>query len=92
MKLYVCYGTFKSRKPGGHPCRTAHEALAEAGYDHVVERTYGCVLNPAFSGRREVHVLTGNYQVPTLMLDDGTVIDGTDNIVAWAQANPSAYR
>jgi hypothetical protein len=41
-------------------------------------------LNPAFPGRREVHELTGNYQVPTLVLDDGSVIDWTANIVAWA--------
>ena len=45
------------------------------------------MLNPAFPGRRHVHRLTGNYQVPTLVLDDGTVIDGSQNIIAWAGAN-----
>jgi hypothetical protein len=87
VKLFVCYGTFKSRKPGGHPCRTAHQALVDAGHQPEVVRTYGCVLNPAFPGRREVHRLTGNYQVPTLVLDDGTLIDGTQNIVDWASAS-----
>jgi Glutathione S-transferase, N-terminal domain len=92
MKLYTCYGTFKSRKPEGHPCRHAHQALTAAGYQPNVVRTGGCVLNPAFPGRREVHRLTGNYQVPTLVLDDGTIVDGTDAIVAWAQSHPAAAR
>jgi hypothetical protein len=91
MKLYVCYGTFKSRKPGGHACRNAHEALVEAGYQPAVVKTYGCVLNPAFKGRREVRELTGNYQVPTLVLDDGTLIDGSGNILAWAKANQASF-
>jgi hypothetical protein len=26
--------------------------------------------------------------VPTLFLDDGTIIDGTANIVAWAEEHP----
>lgn len=88
MKLYTCYGTFKSRKPEGHPCRDAHEALTAAGHRPKVVRTGGCVVNPAFPGRRHVHRLTGNYQVPTLELDDGTVIDGTRSIIEWAAANP----
>ena len=87
MKLYTCYGTFESRKPEGHPCRIAYEALVEAGYQPEVVKTYGCVLNPVFPGRREVMRLTGNYQVPTLVLDDGSLVDGTDNIVGWAKAN-----
>ena len=33
--------------------------------------------------------LTGNRWVPTLVLDDGTVIDGSGAIVEWARANPS---
>ena len=41
MKLYVCWGTFGSPRPGGHPCRNAYEALREAGWDPEVEKTYG---------------------------------------------------
>ena len=40
-------------------------------------------------GRREVKELTGNRWVPALVLDDGTVIDGSRAIVGWARANPS---
>jgi hypothetical protein len=90
MKLYVCYGTFSYPKSGGHPCRNAHEALTEAGHDPEVVKTYGCKMNRMFKGRREVKELTDNYLVPTLVLDDGTVIDDSQNIVAWAKANHRA--
>ena len=90
MRLYVCYGTFKGRKPGGHPCGTAHEALANAGHEPEVVKTYGCFrTDPIFPGRRKIKRLTGTYQVPVLELDDGSLIDGTDNIVTWAKANPA---
>jgi hypothetical protein len=95
MKLYVCYGTFPAPwRPGGHPCRNAHQALKDAGHHPEMIRSYGLAILPAFlnatPGRREVQRLTGNRWVPTLVLDDGTVIDGSHEIVAWAKANPSA--
>jgi Glutathione S-transferase, N-terminal domain len=94
MKLYVCYGLFKSPRPGGHPCRNAHEALREAGYDPQVVKSYGLgILPKAFNmtkGRQEVERLTGNRMVPTLVLDDGTVIDGSHEIATWAGAHPAA--
>ena len=43
----------------------------------------------ATRGRREVQELTGNRWVPTLVLDDGTVIDDSKQIVQWAKANPA---
>ena len=90
MKLYVCYGTFPTPRPGGHPCGNAHKALRDAGHDPEVVRTYGFGLLPdALNGprRAEVKRLSGNPWVPTLVLDDGTVIDGSKQIVAWAGAN-----
>lgn len=93
MKLYVCYGLFKSPRPGGHPCRNAHEALREAGHNPQIVKSYGIgILPKAFNltkGRQEVERLTGNRMVPTLVLDDGTVIDGSHEIAAWAQAHPA---
>ena len=32
MKLYVCYGTFNTPRPGGHPCANAYHALTDAGW------------------------------------------------------------
>ena len=91
MKLYVCWGTFPTVRPGGHPCRNSYRALRDAGHDPEVINTYGLGLLPDFlnntSGRREVEKLTGNRWVPALVLDDDTVIDGSKEIVAWAGAN-----
>ena len=94
MKLYVCCGTFKhAPRPGGHPCGNAYHALKDAGYDPQVVLSYGYAPLPGFlnqtSGRREVQRLTGNRWVPTLVLDDDTVIDGSQEIVDWARANPA---
>jgi len=86
MKLYVCWGTFS--RDGKHYCGNAYDALTDAGYEPEVVRTHGCFrTDPIFPGRREVKRLTGNYKVPTLMLDDGRLIDGTQNIIDWAQSN-----
>lgn len=93
MKLYVCWGTFPSPRPGGHPCANAYHALTRAGHEPELIRSYGLGLLPNVfnetSGRREVRRLTGNNWVPTLVLDDDTVIDDSKQIVAWAQANPA---
>lgn len=94
MKLYICYGLFKSPRPGGHPCANAHAALRGAGYEPEIVKSYGLGILPGVfnmtKGRRAVKRLTGNYMVPTLVLDDGTVIDGSREIVAWARANQAA--
>jgi hypothetical protein len=91
MKLYVCWGTFSTPRPGGHPCANAYRALRDAGHDPEVIRSYGFAPLPALlnqtSGRREVQQLTGNRWVPTLVLDDGAVIDTSQKIVEWAGAN-----
>jgi hypothetical protein len=55
--------------------------------------SYGFAALPGIfnmtSGRRQVQKLTGNRWVPTLLLDDGTVIDGSREIMDWARANPA---
>jgi hypothetical protein len=93
VKLYVCWGTFPTIRPGGHPCANAHRALTEAGHQPEVVKSYGFAPLPAAlnrtQGRREVQALTGNRWVPTLVLDDRTVIDGSKQIVQWARANPA---
>ncbi len=83
VELHVCYGTFGTAER--HPCKKAHEGLILAGHQPKLVRTGGCYRTDAlWSGRRRIKRLTGNYKVPTLFLDDGTIIDGTENIVAWA--------
>ena len=93
MKLYVCWGTFPTPRPGGHPCANAYHALKDAGHDPELIRSYGFAPLPAAlnntRGRREVQELTGNRWVPTLVLDDNTVVDTLPRIVEWAAANPA---
>lgn len=87
MRLYVCYGTFGGDR---HACARAYDALLAAGHKPEVIKTYGCYgTDRFFSGRRAVKDLTGNYKVPTLVLDDETVIDESKKIAAWAAANPA---
>lgn len=93
MKLYVCYGTFGSPRPGGHPCKNVHDALTEAGHDPEVVKTYGLGLLPAglnkMSGRGQVVEKTGQKWVPVLELDDGEVVYPSDKIIEWAKVNPA---
>jgi hypothetical protein len=94
MKLYVCYGTWTAGKAvHAHPCGEAHKALAEAGYEPEIVRSYGLGALPGLindrTPRREVKELTGNYWVPVLVTDDDTVIQGSKKIIAWAQAHPA---
>lgn len=93
MKLYVCWGTFPTPRPGGHPCANAFHALTQAGHRPDVIRSYGFAPLPAIlnrtHGRQEVQRLTGNRWVPTLVLDDGAVIDGSKQIVRWAREHPA---
>jgi len=98
MKLYVCYGTWKKMtipgRPNGHVCGYAHSALVAAGYAPEVIKSYGLGPLPDWlnrtKGRREVKRLTGNNWVPVLVTDSGDVVQGSQEIVDWAQANPSA--
>lgn len=98
MKLYVCWGTFPvpwprrsgSWRPSAHPCKRAYDALKQAGYSPHVIRSYGFAALPDVTrGRKEVKRLTGESFVPVLVLDDGTVIKESSDIVAWARANPA---
>ncbi len=92
MKLYVCYNTMATSRPGGHPCSTAHKALVAAGHEPEVVKSYGLGLLPdkpfnQTRGRKRVKELTGHSMVPALELDDGTSVAGSEGIIAWANAH-----
>src|SRR5688500_18132121 len=92
MRLYVCWGTFQTPRPGGHPCANAYEALKEAGHEPEVVKAYGFGALPDFlntSTRRKVKELTGRSWVPVLVTDDGEVVSDSKNIVAWAKEHPA---
>ena len=93
MKLYVCWTTIQTPRPGGHPCHNAHEALRLAGYEPEVIKVRGLGIGPRFAqwiteGRREVERLSGQRAVPVLVTDDGEVVSDSKRIVGWAEANP----
>lgn len=94
MKLYICWGTFQTPRPGGHPCANAYNALKDAGYDPEVQKVHGLGVGPSIfhlktEGRREVEELSGSPTVPILVLDDGEVIGDSKDIVAWAKSHPA---
>jgi hypothetical protein len=95
MELYICWGTFQTLRPGGHPCANAYNALRDAGHDPEVTKVRGLGIGPGFmhlmtDGRRKVEELTGQHAVPVLVTDSGQVIQDSKRIVAWAEANPAA--
>lgn len=95
MKLYVCWGTFQTPRPGGHPCANAYKALQKAGHDPEVIKVHGLGVGPSFlnvmtDGRREVEELTGQRAVPVLVTDDGETIADSKRIAEWAEAHPAS--
>jgi hypothetical protein len=95
MKLYVCWGTFQTPRPGGHPCANAYQALRRAGHDPEVVKVHGLGVGPGFmhvktAGRKEVERISGQDTVPVLVTDSDEVIADSKRIVAWAEANPAA--
>ena len=94
MKLYICWGTFQTPRPGGHPCHNAYEALKMAGHEFEVEKVHGLGVGPKLfqhktEGRKKVEELSGSPTVPILVLDSGEVLSDSKDIVAWAEANPA---
>jgi Glutathione S-transferase, N-terminal domain len=94
VKLYICWGTFQTPRPGGHPCHNAYQALRMAGYDPELVKVYGLGIGPKMfqwttDGRREVEELTGQRQVPLLITDSGEIINDSKRIVAWAEEHPA---
>ena len=96
MKLYTCGQKSRGASlpwPATHACGRAMKALSEAGHDYEHEVVKGYKAMPWTRGgdaRAEIRRLTGQDDVPVLLLDDGTAIAGSGKIVDWAQAHPSS--
>jgi hypothetical protein len=92
MKLYVCWGTFQTPRPGGHPCGNAYDALKQAGYQPEVIKAHSFGPFPNFmqtKTRRMLEQKTGSTWVPVLETDDGEWINESKDIVAWAEKHPA---
>ncbi len=94
MILYTC-GQAKKAASLGHACGRAARALDDAGYEYELRKVGGHRLMPwtwpsRSKDRAEVRAMSGQNQVPILLLDDGAVIAGSGKIVAWAHEHPRA--
>jgi glutathione S-transferase len=72
-----------------HPCGVAAQALDRAGCKYEVKVVGGFKKIP-FSRRgkrEEIRALTGQDDVPVLVLDGGATVQGTGAIVDWASAH-----
>jgi glutaredoxin len=90
--LYTC-GQKKSLASLGHACGRAAKALDEAGYEYEIRALPGYRLLPWTWGERrnsrdEVKEITGQINLPVLLLDEGRAIVGSGEIVDWAHAHP----
>ena len=92
MKLYVCWGTFRTPRPGGHPCANAHRALEDAGYEPEVIKAHSYGPFPNFmqtKTRLMIEQRTGTRWVPALETDEGDWISDSKEIIAWAEKHPA---
>ena len=93
MILYTC-AQKKAAGSLGHPCGRAAKALDEAGYEYEIRDLPGYRLMPWTWGQRrndrdEVKELTGQINLPVLLLDEGESVVGSGRIVDWAKAHPA---
>jgi glutathione S-transferase len=91
LTLYVCHIDKGGPKP--HACRRAQDALRAAGHDfEKIIFAKGRPFGLFTKGRRpELKAMSGQEQLPALKLADGTFVNGSASIVAWADANAPAH-
>src|ERR1035437_11020157 len=90
LKLLVCH--IDDGGPPPHACKRAQRALRAAGHDFdkgIAAR--GIPFGLFTSGRRpELKQLSGQEKLPGLQLADGSTINGSAKIIAWARSHASA--
>jgi glutathione S-transferase len=87
LTLYTCHVGRGGPSFLPHGCRSALKALDEAGvvYDHVIFGR-GRPLAIGTNGTRpELKRISGQEKLPVLALTDGTTVNGSDAVVAWAR-------
>jgi glutathione S-transferase len=86
--LHVCH--VNRGGPKVHACRVAHDALEENGHSYETNvwarnRPFGLLTK---GKRPELKELSGQEKLPVLELDDGTTVNGSQDIERWARENP----
>jgi hypothetical protein len=90
LTLLVCHLDDGGLPP--HACRRAQRALRAAGHDfNKIVAARGVLFGLFTTGRRpRLKELSGQEQLPVLRLSDGTTINGSGRIIAWASEHPPA--
>jgi glutathione S-transferase len=88
--LYVCHGD--DGGPSFHPCRRVQEALRAAGieYEKVIAGHGNPIPFLRKGSRDALREATGTTKLPTLKLQDGTVISHSRDILAWVERQTPA--
>ena len=84
LTLFVCHLDDGGLPP--HACKRAQRALRAAGHDFdKVIAARGVLFGLFTTGRRpKLKRLSGQEQLPVLRLPDGTTVNGSASIIAWA--------
>jgi len=87
LTLFVC--NINDGGPPPHACKRAQRALRAAGHDFdKVVAARGIPFGLFTTGRRpQLKALSGQEQLPVLLLPDGTTVNGGTKIVNWARAH-----
>jgi glutathione S-transferase len=90
LTLYVCH--IDEGGPPPHACRRAQRALRASGHDFE-KKIYGKGIPFGLftKGKRpDLKEMSGQEKLPVLLLSDGTTVNGSAKIIAWAKANAPA--
>jgi hypothetical protein len=84
LTLLVCHLDDGGLPP--HACKRAQRALRTAGHDFdKIVAARGVLFGLFTTGRRPgLKRLSGQERLPVLRLPDGSTINGSTNIIAWA--------
>jgi glutathione S-transferase len=78
--------------PPPHACKRVQNALRENGheFDKVIAGR-GIPFALFTTGRRpKLKSFSGQEKLPVMRLPDGTIINGSANIIEWARSHPAA--
>ena len=87
LTLFVCH--IDDGGPPPHACKRAQRALRGSGHDFdKVIAGKGIPFGLFTTGKRpDLKELSGQEKLPVLRLEDGSTINGSANIIAWARSN-----
>jgi glutathione S-transferase len=90
LTLYVCH--IDEGGPPPHACKRVQRALRSTGHDfEKIIAGRGIPFGLFTTGRRpQLKELSGQEKLPVLQLPDGTTVNGSSNIIAWARAHAPA--